>query len=92
MENNPNVRKLIVRRASVLAVPAGGGLSDAIAVLSNPKLLASHILQATAEIEASIAAVKSASDNPYGDDDEAIAAEILRQLDERDKTLRRAKK
>jgi hypothetical protein len=39
--------------------------------------------EATAWVEQALAAVKSARDNPYGDDDEAIAGEILRQVEAR---------
>jgi hypothetical protein len=81
MAHGPNVRKLIVRRMSFLAVPNGGGLPDAIALLLDPSRLGRVAREAAAWVEESLALVKATSGNPYGDDDEAIAAEILRQIE-----------
>jgi hypothetical protein len=79
----PNVKKLIAARMSVLAIPprSSNPLAAGIALLSNPAALASAGKQATAEILASIDAVKAAPDNTLGTDDEVIAAELLRRAD-----------
>ena len=83
----PNVKKLISQRIASLAIPAntpaGGGLAAGIAAITTPGRLVDLARQATKEIEDAIAAVKAAPDNPYGTDDEAIAAEILRQVEEK---------
>jgi hypothetical protein len=77
----PNVNRLIVRKVSLLAVPSDGGLKDAVDLFAIPGRLVSLSRQATEWVDAAIAAVKAAPDNPYGDDDEAIAAEILRRIE-----------
>jgi len=81
----PNVKKLIARRMSVLMVPAGGGPADAIRELTSAENIAKRAREATAWARQAIAAVKTAPDNPYGGDDEAIAGEILRQVEARAK-------
>jgi hypothetical protein len=81
MKQGPNVKRLIVHKMTLDAVPAGGGISTAITFLTNPKGIGESARKATEWVDAAIAAVKAAPDNPYGDDDEAIAAEILRQVD-----------
>jgi hypothetical protein len=79
----PNVKKLIVHKLSLDAVPAGGGLTSAIEFLSDPKRITDGARAATSWVETAIAAVKAAPGNTFGDNDEAIAGEILRQIDER---------
>ena len=79
----PNVKKLIIHKMSVDAVPLGGGLQDAIEYLASN--LADSGRQAAELVKRAIAVVKTAPDNPYGDDDEAIAGELLRRIEERQK-------
>jgi len=79
----PNVKKLITHKMSRDAIPDGGGFADGLSFLSNPERMAKAARAATEWVEHAIAIVKTAPDNPYGDDDEAIAGEILRQIDER---------
>lgn len=80
----PNVRKLIVEKMSLDAVPSGDGLADAIAFISSSERIVAGAKAATAWVELVIRTVKEApGDNPYGDDDEAIAGAFLRGLDER---------
>jgi hypothetical protein len=76
----PNVKKLIVRRMSQLIVPKDGGLMDALKSLSSAENISKTAREATAWVEAAVAAVKAAPDNPYGDDDELIVGEILRRI------------
>lgn len=83
----PNVKKLIVRRMSMLMVPDKGGLADALKALSSPKNIGNIAREATDWVMAALAAVKVAPGNSYGDDDEAIAGEVLRRIEERDKCL-----
>lgn len=77
----PNVRRLITYKMSGLAVPAGGGLTDALALFTEPGRLGRVAREATAWVEEAIAVVKTAPDNPFGDDDEAIAGELLARLE-----------
>ena len=79
----PNVKKLVTHKASLDAVPAGSGLGGALSVLTTPGRLQQVLRDAAEWVNQAIAVVKTAPDNPYGNDDEAIAGEILRQLEER---------
>lgn len=81
----PNVRKLICHKFSIDAIPSNGGVADGIRVLTSPGKLQAGIRAATEWVNTAIALVKQAPDNPFGDDDEAIAGEILRQIEERKK-------
>jgi hypothetical protein len=89
MKQGPNVKKLISQRMATIIIPPGTpngqGLPLGVQALTNQNRLVEVARQATADIEQSIAAIKAAPDNPWGDDDEAIAGEILRQLEERKK-------
>lgn len=78
----PNVKRLIAHRASAICIPSGGGLADGIRAIATPGKLTEALRQATKEIDLSIAAVRAAPDNQFGDDEEAIAGEILRQIEE----------
>jgi hypothetical protein len=84
----PNVKKLIVRLMSNIMVPPGGGLADALNALIKPGNIGAVAKQATELAEAMLALAKTADPNPYGDDDEAIAAEILRGVAEKEKARR----
>ncbi len=83
----PNVRKLIVTKMSLIMVPPGSGtIYTALEAMVKPGNIGDVARQATEWVEAAIAAVKMAHGNPYGDDDEAIAGEILRQVEKRKKS------
>ncbi|KKL17574.1 hypothetical protein LCGC14_2484200 [marine sediment metagenome] len=82
MQQGPNVKKLIIRKMSKDMVPDGGGLPDALVALATPGNLSKVAGEATKWVEAAIAVVKTAPDNPYGDDDEAIAEAVLKGLGE----------
>jgi hypothetical protein len=80
-----NVKKLIVHKMAVLMIPPGTAnpLGVGVAALVRPGNLAAVAREATAWVEQILTAVKAAPDNPYGTDDEAIAGEILRQIEAR---------
>jgi len=82
-KQGPNVKRLIIERMSYLAIPKDGGLADGIALFTTPGKLGDVVRQATTDVEACIAVAKTAVPNPFGNDDEAIAGEILRKIDER---------
>lgn len=84
----PNVKRLIAHKMSVDAIPKGGGIADALAFLSSPQHIVASAKAATVWVDKVIELIKSAPDNPYGDDDEAIAAEILRRIEERNSERR----
>ena len=78
----PNVKKLIFHRASQLIIPESGGIGDVVDAIRTPSKLVEATREATEWVKAAIQAVKSApGPNPYGDNDEAIAGEILRQIE-----------
>jgi hypothetical protein len=72
----PNVKRLIVHRMSQLMVPPGAGIGDALAAMVKPGNISAVAREATAWVEAALAAVRSAPGNPYADDEE-IAGAIL---------------
>lgn len=76
----PNVKALMIRWASKLMVPDGGGINDALGHLTNPALLKEKMREALDKTMTAIDAVKAAPDNPFGNDDEAIAGEILQKI------------
>ena len=84
----PNLKRLAIRFSSARAVPVGGGIGDAIKLLADPKKLAANLQAGIVDAHAAIAAVKAAPDNPFGTDDEVIAAELLRLAAERDRAQR----
>lgn len=79
----PNVRKLICHRMSSIIVPPNGGPKDVFEAITTPNRLTQVARESTEWVEQVFAAVKSAPNNPFGDDDEAIAGEILRRIEER---------
>lgn len=78
----PNVKRLIIHKMSLDAVPPGGGINDALRFLTEPGRLGKAAREATAWAEAALAAVRSAPGNPHPDD-EAVAAAILAEIDRR---------
>lgn len=74
----PNVKKLIITKMARDMVPDGGGLADGINALQDTT---TYARTATKWVHCVIQEVKDARNNPYGDDDEAIAAEILRLVE-----------
>ena len=78
----PNVKKLIAAKMAADAIPKGGNFQSGVEYLMSPDLATKA--QAAAEwVRDAIQAVKSAPDNPFGDDDEAIAGEMLRLAEQR---------
>lgn len=83
MTQGPNVKKLIAHKMSIDAIPNGGGLGDGLKFLMDKQRIIAGAKAATEWVNQAISVVKTAPDNPWGDDDEAIAGEILRQVKER---------
>ena len=78
----PNVKKLIIRRMSQLAVPIGGGFGDALEFLTDKHRIITVAREATAWAFEAIDAVKAAPDCPWTTDEE-IAGEIVRRIEKR---------
>jgi hypothetical protein len=58
-------------------IPAGGGFQAGLQALSSAESITSHARKATEWVQWALNAVKVSPDNIFGDDDEAIAGEIL---------------
>lgn len=84
----PNVKRLIVRKMSLLAIPTGSGKTSfalGVEALTNRGKFSSIAAEASDWVRKAIAVMKTAPDNPYGDDDEAIAEAILAGIEERER-------
>lgn len=86
MTQGPNVKKLIVRKMSTIAIPANtkGGLASAMSFLMSREAIMSAAFEATAWVGQAIELVRQAADpNPWRkSSDEEIAGEILRRLEQ----------
>jgi hypothetical protein len=80
----PNVRKLIIHKVSLDAVPSGGGIADAIGFLSSADNIRNGFHSAQVWVQQCLDAVRSATNNPFKDDEE-IAKAILDQIEQRQK-------
>jgi predicted membrane chloride channel (bestrophin family) len=79
----PNLKKLMAHKMAIDMIPPGGDPFAFVETIMDGK---KHAAIAGAALEWAILAVnavRSAIDNPYGDDEEAIAGEILKQIEER---------
>ena len=79
----PNMQRLLALFTSRVAVPNGGGFADAIAVLTNPERFREVNRKGLELADQAVAAMRAAPDNPYGNDEEAIAAGILAEVEKR---------
>ena len=76
----PNLKKLMIRKMARDAVPPGTGnpMGATIEAMKDPTSL---MRRALAWCDEAVLAVRSAPDNPYGDDEEVIAGAILARLE-----------
>lgn len=79
----PNARKLLAHFIALEAVPRGGGLADGLNFLIDPDRRRQGLEKAMSNTQVAIDLVKSAPDNPYGDDDDVIAGVILERVKHR---------
>lgn len=84
----PNMLRLAAHKMALDAIPAGGGLADGTRFLTTEGAIGKSAKAAAEWVRDAIAAIRAATDpNPWRDaDDEAIAAEILRQIHARKRT------
>lgn len=80
-ELGPNAKKLLSRFIAREAVPPGGGLQDSLQFFTNAEHRHRVLEVAMEKLDASIALIRQAPDNPYGEDEDAIAAGILEELE-----------
>lgn len=78
----PNLKKLMIHFMAVDAVPAGG-LQSAVDLIMSPNGLRDSAMRSLAQALAAVDAMRAAPDNPYGDDEEVIAGEFVKQIEER---------
>lgn len=81
----PNVKKLIIRKMGVDAVPKGGGMVDAIKFLSSKGAVAAGWRTAAEWVQSQIQFVRNAAEpNPWKTaDDETIAGYLVKKVEER---------
>lgn len=79
----PNMKRLMAYRVAREAIPPGGGMASAIQSIVTPGRLSELSRNALAWCDEAINAMRSAPDNPYGDDEETIAGAIVAELDKK---------
>ena len=83
-----NVKRLISMLMAKEAIPDGGGFKDGIDFLLNPERVKASVIKAQQDAMQFIELIKSAKDNPYGDDDEQIAAAIIAEVKKKSNVVR----
>ena len=76
----PNMQSLLCRKAALDAIPSGGGIAAGIEAITTPGKLAQLYRDALEWCDQAVAVMKSAPDNPCGNDEESIAGAILAEL------------
>lgn len=79
----PNLKKLMIHFMAVDAVPVGGSLQSAVDLIMSPNGLRDSAIRSLTKALAAIGAMRAAPDNPYGNDEEVIAGEFVKQIEER---------
>jgi hypothetical protein len=86
----PNFKRLIISKMATDAVSSCGDLASMIGFLSYPEKLGASAKAATEWVNCAIQAVRQAAEpNPWKNaSDEEIAGEILRQVEEKKRTVK----
>ena len=79
----PNFKRLVCMKASQIIIPKNCKIADAINSIIAPGRLQDATRVAYEWVRFAIDAVKKAPANPFGNDEEAIAGEILKRVAER---------
>lgn len=80
----PNIRRLLAEFTTAESLPKSNAtLADAIASLSSKEKILENSRKGLARLNEALLAIKSAPDNPYGEDDEEIAGVILKAIEEK---------
>lgn len=88
MKYGPNVTRLLAQFIGREAIPPGGSFNDGIAFLTDPQRRKAGIELAEKNMLAALKLIKTAPDNPFGNDDEAIAADLLKKIEQRKAMIR----
>jgi hypothetical protein len=76
----PNAVNLLARFIARESIPPDGGFADGVEFFTNAERRHQVLERAVANFDLAIEAVRAAPDNPYGNDEETIAAAILERL------------
>jgi len=81
----PNLKKLMIRKMARDAVPPGTGnpMGAAIESMSDKGRMIALLREALVWCDEAISVMRSAPDNPYGDDEEVIAGAILAEIEKK---------
>ena len=79
----PAKQRLVAHKMAIMAVPPNGGIGDGIEFLMDRDRISKTAKEAMDWVDEAIRVVKSAPDNPYGDDDNAICEAILLRVDQK---------
>lgn len=85
----PNAKNLLTMFIARESVPDGGGLADGLKFFTDAEHRKRVIETAMTNLDLSIAAIRAAPDNPYGDDEEVIAAAILLAIELKKEDVRK---
>lgn len=80
----PSAKSLLIMFMSREAIPDGGDIADGTKFFLDEDYRKKVIDRAWENFNLAITAVRSAPDNPYGDDEEAISGAILEQIKEKE--------
>jgi hypothetical protein len=81
----PNVKKLIIHKMSLDAIPPGGGVADGLKFFTDKERISKTLRESNEWVKQAIFAVRNAREpNPWKTtSDEDIAGEILRKIEEK---------
>lgn len=77
----PNARRLLSRFIAAEAIPPNTGIRYGLKFFQGQEHRKGVVERATINFDTAIQAVRLAPDNPYGEDEDAIAAGILKELE-----------
>jgi hypothetical protein len=81
----PNVKKLIIHKMSLDAIPSGGGVADGLKFFMDKEKISKTLREANEWVKQAINMVRLAGEpNPFKNStDEDIAGEIFRKIEEK---------
>jgi hypothetical protein len=87
----PNIKKLIIQKVSIDAIPSGGGIKAGVDFLSDKKKMLECFKNAEVWVMGAISIIKTAPDpNEFKNlSDEEIAGVLLSKIEERKNNLKR---
>jgi hypothetical protein len=87
MNIGPNVKKLMIIKTSLVAIPKGGSVADGVKFLSDKDGIIRTMKESYQWVKASIELIRLAKEpNPFKNaDEETIAGELVRRVEEKQK-------